>query len=67
MTNLTDNIYEADRYYVAEAMRRGGGFMTALADALLKADKDNTRRILSTWGQEIQRQYSQYVGTNRVE
>ena len=59
-----NNIFEADRYYVAQAMRRGGGFMTALADALLKADSDNTHRILSGWKESIQHHYDLYVETH---
>lgn len=59
-----NSIFSADRYYVAEAMRWGGGFMTALADALLKADSDNTNRILNTWEANIQRLYDLYVEKN---
>ena len=59
-----NSIFSADRYYVAQAMRQGGGFMTALADALLKADSDNTNRILNTWRANIQRLYDLYVEMN---
>jgi hypothetical protein len=33
----------------------GGGFMSALADALVKADAVNAEKILITWNEEIRR------------
>ena len=50
-------IYEADAVHVANAMLRGGGFMSALATALLKGDRSNQHRILETWHDEITREW----------
>jgi hypothetical protein len=44
-----DNMYE-----IAQTMKAyGGGFMRALAEALIKADTNNQRKIMKTWEREI--------------
>jgi hypothetical protein len=44
-----DNMYE-----IAQTMKTyGGGFMRALAEALIKADTNNQRKIMKTWEREI--------------
>ena len=59
MKNTKDlpNIHEADAVHVANAMLMGGGFMTALSLALIKADLRNRRKILATWEEDISREW----------
>jgi len=57
------SIYEADYVHVANAMLRGGGFLTALAHALVKGDLANQKKILETWEKEITHEWeAQYPG-----
>lgn len=50
-------IYEADPVHVANAMLRGGGFMSALATALIKGDLENQRKILQGWEPQITKEW----------
>ena len=50
-------IYEADAVHVANAMLRGGGFLSALASALVKGDSENRQRILEGWEREITKEW----------
>jgi len=50
-------IYEADAVHVANAMIRGGGFLSALASALLKGDRENQRKILENWETQITKEW----------
>lgn len=51
------SIYDADAVHVANAMIRGGGFLTALSLALIRADRENRTRILDTWNYEITKEW----------
>lgn len=51
------SIYEADAVHLANAMQRGGGFLSSLATALIRADLENRRKILETWEYEITREW----------
>jgi hypothetical protein len=51
------SIYDADAVHVANAMLRGGGFLTALSLALIRADRENRTRILDTWNYEITKEW----------
>lgn len=48
-----DHIKDAPINEIAEAMRKGGGFMSSLADALMRSDETNAQRILDAWHDEI--------------
>ena len=50
-------IYEADAVHVANAMLRGGGFLSSLAATMLKGDLSNRHKILETWHNEITREW----------
>lgn len=47
-------------HQIAEVMKKGGGFMEALADAYLKADALNGRRILDMWSNEIEDLFARF-------
>lgn len=57
------SIYEADGVYVANAMRSGGHFMSRLADAFIRADLENRRKILETWEHEITVEWERWGST----
>lgn len=57
---MPEDFRNADTYHVCRAMTRGGGFMTALADALIRADLDNRRLIHDAWGKSIQFEWDAY-------
>lgn len=42
-----------ERIATYHAMRKGGGFLRALAEAYILADNVNAHKILSTWKDEI--------------
>lgn len=58
--NMPANASEADVFHVSRAMQRGGGFLTALGDALRRADSENARLIFASWGDNIQREWDAY-------
>lgn len=58
--NMPESIHNADAFHVSRAMVRGGGFLEALGQALLRADLENRRRIYDTWGESIQREWDAY-------
>lgn len=60
--NMPENARQADGYHVARAMTRGGGFMTALSEAFLRADLTNRGHIFSVddWRQSIQKEWDAY-------
>jgi len=58
--NMPEDFRQADNYHVCRAMTRGGGFLTALADALQRADLENRRLIHDSWAYEIQAEWDQY-------
>lgn len=62
MKNTKDlpTIHEADAVHVANAMLMGGGFMTALSQALIRADLRNRRKILTTWEDDITREWQMW-------
>ncbi|MCA1800422.1 MAG: hypothetical protein LC650_03940 [Actinobacteria bacterium] len=55
MKNTKDlpSIFEADTVHVANAMLMGGGFLSALSQALIRADLTNREKILRTWQFDI--------------
>jgi hypothetical protein len=60
MSNETPSIFDADTVHVAQAMKSGGGFMTALSDALIRADSRNRLQILNGWEEEITHEWERY-------
>lgn len=50
-------IYEADAVHVANAMLRGGGFLSSLAATMLRGDSENRRKILEGWEAQITREW----------
>lgn len=61
--NMPEDFRQADNYHVCRAMTRGGGFMTALAGALQRADFENRRLIHEAWGKSIQHEWTYYRRT----
>lgn len=55
------SIYEAEVVHVADILKKyGGGFMSSLGEALIRADFSNRRRILSTFENEISELWNYY-------
>lgn len=57
---MPESARDADTFHVARAMTRGGGFMTALAAALQRADSTNRAAIFMVWGESIQKEWEVY-------
>lgn len=64
-TNLP-SIHEADGVHLANAMRNGGHFMSRLADAYIRADLENRRKIRTMWEHEITIEWERW-GTTEVQ
>lgn len=59
--SLPASIYEADTVKVAEILKQyGGGFMSSLGEALIRADSTNRNLILSTWENDITLMWDHY-------
>ena len=59
MINLLDQDTKLNYY---DAIKRyGGSFFQALAEAMVKADATNLRKIQDNWGAEIERTYSKFI------
>jgi len=58
--DMPESSLDADTFHVARAMQRGGGFLSALGDALRRADSVNRASIFLVWGDSIQREWEAY-------